>query len=58
MVYPLKTLRPYLLEEPFELHTDNASPQRAQQRHVSHHQTPWSPSSSTALYTFRVGPTR
>ena len=39
MVHALKALRPYLLDKPFELHTDNASLQwLQQQRHVSHHQ--------------------
>ena len=39
VVHALKTLRPYLLDKPFELHTDNASLQwLQQQRHVSHHQ--------------------
>jgi hypothetical protein len=39
MVHALKTLRPYLLDKSFELHTDNVSRQwLQQQRHVSHHQ--------------------
>ena len=38
MVHALKTLRPYLLDKPFELHTDNVSLQWLQQQcHVSHH---------------------
>ena len=42
MVHALKTLRPYLLDKPFELHTDNASLQwLQQQRHVSHYQARW-----------------
>ena len=42
VVHALKTLRPYLLDKPFELHTDNASLQwLQQQRHVSHHQARW-----------------
>jgi hypothetical protein len=41
-VHALKALRPYLLDKPFELHTDNASLQwLQQQRHVSHHQARW-----------------
>ena len=39
VVHGLKVLRPYLLDKPFELYTDNASLQwLQQQRHVSHHQ--------------------
>jgi hypothetical protein len=39
VVHALKTLCPYLLDKPYELHTDNASLQwLQQQRHVSHHQ--------------------
>jgi len=42
VVHALKALRPYLLDKPFELHTDNASLQwLQQQRHVSHHQARW-----------------
>ena len=42
VVHALKTLRPYLLDKPFELHTDNASLQwLQQQRHVSHYQARW-----------------
>jgi len=42
VVHALKTLRPYLLDKPFDLHTDNASLQwLQQQRHVSHHQARW-----------------
>jgi len=42
VVHALKALRPYLLDKPFELHTDNASLQWLQeQRHVSHHQARW-----------------
>ena len=42
VVHALKTLRPYLLDKPFELHTDNASLQwLQQQRHLSHHQARW-----------------
>ena len=42
VVNSLKTLRPYLLDKPFELHTDNASLQlQQQQRHVGHHQELW-----------------
>ena len=42
VVHTLKTLRPYLLDKPFELHTDYASSQwLQQQRHVSHHQARW-----------------
>ena len=38
MVHALKTLRPYLLDKPFELHTNNASLQWLQQQSdVSHH---------------------
>jgi hypothetical protein len=44
VIHTLKTLRPYLLDKPFELHTDNlnASLQCSQQQsHVSHHQASW-----------------
>ncbi len=42
MVHALKALRPYLLNKPFELHTDNASLQWLQQHClVSHHQARW-----------------
>ena len=42
VVHAIKTLRPYVLDKPFELHTDNASLQwLLQQRHVSHHQVRW-----------------
>ena len=43
MVHSRKTLRPYLLDKPFELHTDNdASLQWLQQQHhISHHQAHW-----------------
>jgi hypothetical protein len=44
VVHALKTLRPYPLNKPFELHTDNASLQWLQaQRHirVSRHQARW-----------------
>ena len=41
-VQALKTLRPYLLDTPFELHMDNASLQWLQQQcYVSHHQARW-----------------
>ena len=41
-VHALKVLRPYLLDRPFELHTDNASLQWfQQQRHVTHQQARW-----------------
>ena len=54
VVHALKTLRPYLLDKSFELHTDNASLQRLQQqRHVSH----CSPSTSTGSCTSLAGPT-
>jgi hypothetical protein len=36
VVHALKTLRPYLLDTPFTLHTDNATLQ--EQQHLSHHQ--------------------
>ncbi len=42
VVHALKALHPYLFDQPFELHTDNASLQwLQQQRHVSHHQARW-----------------
>jgi hypothetical protein len=42
VVHAFKTLRQYLLDKPFELHTDNASLQwLQQQRHLSHHQARW-----------------
>ena len=42
MGHALKTLLPYLLEKPFELHTNNVSLQWLQkQRHVSHHLVQW-----------------
>ena len=42
VVHALKTLRPYLLDKPFELHTDNASLiWLKQQRNLSHHQARW-----------------
>jgi transposase InsO family protein len=53
VVHALKTLRPYLLDKPFELHTDNASLQwLQQQRHVSHHQARWL--NLLAEYQYRV----
>ena len=53
MVHALKTLRPYLLVKPFELHTDNASLQwLQQQRHVSHHLPRWL--NLLAEYQYRV----
>ena len=52
-MHALKTLRPYLLDKPFELHTDNASLQwLQQQRHVSHHQARWL--NPLAEFQFRV----
>ena len=42
VVHALKALRLYLLDRPFELHTDNASLQwLQQQRHVRQHQARW-----------------
>jgi hypothetical protein len=42
VVHAFKTLRPYLLDKPFELQTDNVSLQwLQQQRHLSHHQALW-----------------
>ena len=42
VMHALKALRPYLLDKPFEMHTDNASLQWLQQQHhVSHHQARW-----------------
>ena len=42
VVHALKVLRPYLLDRPFELHTDNASLQWfQQQRHVTHQKARW-----------------
>ena len=42
MVHALKTLRPYLLDKPFQLHTENTSLQwLLQQRYVSHYQARW-----------------
>jgi hypothetical protein len=42
VVHTFKNLRPYLLDKPFELHTDNASLQwLQQQRHLSHQQARW-----------------
>ena len=42
VVQALKSLRPYLLDRPFELHTDNASlTWLMQQRTLSHHQARW-----------------
>ena len=42
VVHALKVLRPYLLDRPFELHTDNASLQWfQQQRNVTHQQARW-----------------
>ena len=53
MVHALKALRPYLLDKPFELHTDNASLQwLQQQRYVSHHQARWL--NLLAEYQYRV----
>ena len=53
VVHALKSLRPYLLDKPFELHTDNASLQwLQQQRHVSHHQARWL--NLLAEYQYRV----
>ena len=53
VVHALKTLRPYLLDKPFDLHTDNASLQwLQQQRHVSHHQARWL--NLLAEYQYRV----
>ena len=53
MVHALKTLRPYLLDKPFELHTDNTSLQwLQQQRHVSHHLARWL--NLLAEYQYRV----
>jgi hypothetical protein len=52
-VHALKTLRSYLLDKLFELHTDNASLQwLLQQRHVSHHQARWL--NLLAQYQYRV----
>ncbi len=48
-----RTTGPYLLDKPFELHTDNASLQwLKQQRHVSHHQVRWL--NLLAEFQFRV----
>ncbi len=48
-----RSRRPYLLDRPFELHTDNASLQwLQQQRHVSHYQARWF--NLLAEYQFRV----
>ena len=53
VVHALKTLRPYLLDKPFELHTNNASLQwLQQQRHVSHYQARWL--NLLAEYQYRV----
>jgi len=53
VVHAFKTLRPYLLNKPFELHTDNASLQwLQQQRHLSHHQARWL--NLLAEYQYRV----
>ena len=53
VVHALKALRPYLLDTPFELHTDNASLQWPQkQRHVSHHRARWL--NLLAEYQYRV----
>ena len=53
VVHALKALRPYLLDKPFELHTDNASLQWLQkQRHVSHHRARWL--NLLAEYQYRV----
>ena len=53
VVHALKMLRPYLLDKPFELHTDNASLQwLQQQRHVSHHLARWL--NLLAEYQYRV----
>ena len=42
VVLALKILRQYLLDRPFELHTDSASlPWFQQQRHVTHQQARW-----------------
>ena len=47
-IHALKTLRHYLLDKPFALHTDNLNAQAShglqwlqQQRHLSHHQARW-----------------
>ena len=53
VVHALKALLPYLLDEPFELHTDNASLQLLQQqRHVSHNKARWL--NLLAEYKYRV----
>ena len=53
VVQALKSLRPYLLDRSFELHTDNASlTWRMQQRTLSHHQARWL--NLLAEYQFRV----
>ena len=53
LVHALKMLRPYLLDKPFELHTDNANLQwLQQQRHASHHQARWL--NPLAEYQYRV----
>ena len=42
VVHALRVFRPYLLNKPFDLHTDNASLQWLQvQRTISHHQARW-----------------
>ncbi len=42
VVHALKTLRPYHLDKPLTLHTDNASLLWLQdQWHLSHHQARW-----------------
>ena len=52
-VHALKKLRPYRLDKPFELHTDNASLRsRQRRRHVSHHQARWL--NLLAEYQYRV----
>ena len=47
-LYVVKALRPYLLDKPFELQTNNAS---MQLRHVGHHQVPAGPISSAISCT-------
>ena len=55
VVHALKAQRPYLLDKPFELHTDNLNAilqWLQQQRHVSHHQVRWL--NLLAEYQYRV----
>ena len=55
MVHALKTPPPYLLDKPFELHTNTASLQWLQeQRHVSHHLVRWLNLNLLAEYQYRV----